>query len=134
MDSDRINWKYVVLTKKENDGKIYIEKIMKGLSTRWGRQKNSKSFEPQASACLLVGLRKKNLGKIKFKKIQVLYSHNTTIQIYRYREMRNTDDSPLFRYETFINFLTSFSTRGERDTIFTMLTVLSDPTNALRIP
>ena len=49
--------------------------------------------------------------------------------------IRNTDDSSLFRYETFINFLTfSFLTRGERDTIFTMLTVLSDPANALRIP
>ena len=34
-----------------------------------------------------------------------------------------------FRYETFITFLTfKFSTRGERDTIFTMLTVPSDPT------
>ena len=43
--------------------------------------------------------------------------------------MRNTDDSPLFRYETFIHFLTfSFSTRGERDTIFTMLTVPTSPT------
>ena len=35
----------------------------------------------------------------------------------------------LFRYETFITFLTfRFSTRGERVTIFTMLTVPSDPT------
>ena len=35
----------------------------------------------------------------------------------------------LFRYETFITFLTfRFSTRGERDTIFTMLTVPSCPT------
>ena len=59
----------------------------------------------------------------------MLYSHNTTIQIYRCREIRNTDDSPLFRYETFINFLTfSFSTRGERDTIFTKLTVPTSPT------
>ena len=34
-----------------------------------------------------------------------------------------------FRYETFITFLTfRLSTRGERDTIFTMLTVLSEPT------
>ena len=33
-----------------------------------------------------------------------------------------------FRYETFITFLTfRFSTRGERDTIFTMLTVPSNP-------
>ena len=42
----------------------------------------------------------------------------------------------LFRYETFINFFFTFtfSTRGERDTIFTMLTVSSDPTNARRIP
>ena len=32
-----------------------------------------------------------------------------------------------FRYETFITFLTfRFSTRGEKDTIFTMLTVPSD--------
>ena len=64
-----------------------------------------------------------------------MYSHNPTIQIYRCREIRNTDDSPLFRYETFIQLLDfSFSTREERDTIFTMLTVLSDPTNALRSP
>ena len=49
--------------------------------------------------------------------------------IYWCREIWNTDDSPLFRYETFINFLTfSFSTRGERDTIFTMLTVPTSPT------
>ena len=35
----------------------------------------------------------------------------------------------LFRYETFIHFLTfSLSTRGERDTIFTILTVLTSPT------
>ena len=34
------------------------------------------------------------------------YSHNPTIQRYRYREIRNTDDSPLFRYEMFIYFLT----------------------------
>ena len=41
---------------------------------------------------------------------------------------------PLFRYETFIKFLTLvFSHVEEGDTIFTMLTVLSDPTNALRI-
>ena len=64
----------------------------------------------------------------------LLYSHDTTIQIYRCREMRNTDDSSLFRYETFINFLTLVFLHKERDTIFTMLTVLSDPTNALRIP
>ena len=38
--------------------------------------------------------------------IYVLFSHNTIIQIYKCREIRNTDDSPLFRYETFINFLT----------------------------
>ena len=36
----------------------------------------------------------------------MLYSHDTNIQIYRCREIRNTGDSPLFRYETFINFLT----------------------------
>ena len=48
-----------------------------------------------------------------------LYSHDITIQIYKCREIRNTDDSPLFRYETFITFLTfSFSTRGETDTNF----------------
>ena len=41
---------------------------------------------------------------------------------------RNTNDS-WFRYKTFITFLTfRFSTRGERDTIFIMLTVPSDPT------
>ena len=66
--------------------------------------------------------------------LSVLYSHNTTIQIYRCREIQNTDNSPLFRYETFINFLTLVFRHKERDTIFTMLTVLSDPTNALRIP
>ena len=45
---------------------------------------------------------------------------------------QNTDDSPLFRYETFIPFLTfSFSTRGERDSIFTMLTV---PTSSFSQP
>ena len=54
------------------------------------------------------------------------------IQLYKYTdadEIRNIDDSLLFRYETFINFLTfSFSTRGERHTIFTMLTVPTSPT------
>ena len=35
--------------------------------------------------------------------------------MYWCREIRNTDDSPLFRYETFINFLTRFFTRGERE-------------------
>ena len=45
------------------------------------------------------------------------------------RNIRNTDDTPLFRYETFIYSLTFiFSTRGERDTIFTMLTVPTSPT------
>ena len=48
----------------------------------------------------------------------VLYSHDTTIQIYRCREIRNTDDSPLFRYETFINFLTLVFRHEERDTQF----------------
>ena len=48
--------------------------------------------------------------------------------------IRNPDESPLFRYETFINFLTLVFRHEERDTIFTMLSVLSDPTNALRIP
>ena len=43
--------------------------------------------------------------------------------------IRNTDDSPLFRYKTSIYFLTfSFSTRGERDTISTMVTVPTLPT------
>ena len=32
--------------------------------------------------------------------------HIHPCKIYRCREIRNTDDSPLFRYETFINFLT----------------------------
>ena len=32
------------------------------------------------------------------------------------------------------SWLLGFSTRGERDTIFTMLTVPTDPTNARRIP
>ena len=48
----------------------------------------------------------------------MLYSHNTTIQIYRCREIRNTDDSPLFRYETFINFLTLVFRHEERETQF----------------
>ena len=49
----------------------------------------------------------------------LLYSHDTTIQIYRCREIRNTDDSPLFRYETFINFMTfSFSTREQRHNFY----------------
>ena len=46
----------------------------------------------------------------------LLYSHNTTIQIYRCREIRNADDSPLFRYETFINFLTLVFRHEERET------------------
>ena len=46
----------------------------------------------------------------------VLYSHNTTIQIYRCREIRNTDDFPLFRYKTFINFLTLVFRHEERET------------------
>ena len=61
--------------------------------------------------------------------LHMLYSHNTAIQIYRCREIRNTDDSLLFRYEMFINFLTfSFLTQGERDIIFTMLPVPTSPT------
>ena len=45
------------------------------------------------------------------------------------KNTRKTDDSRLFWYETFITFLTFwFSTQGERDTIFTMLTVPSDST------
>ena len=44
-------------------------------------------------------------------------------------EIRNTDDTLLFRYETFIHFITfSLSIRGERHTIFTMLTVPTSPT------
>ena len=46
---------------------------------------------------------------------QVLYSNDTTIQIYRCREIRNTDDYPLFRYETFINFLTLVLRHEERE-------------------
>ena len=45
----------------------------------------------------------------------MLYSHNTTIQIYRCREIQNTGDSPLFRYETFINFLTLVFPHEEKD-------------------
>ena len=45
----------------------------------------------------------------------MLCGHNT-IQIYRYREIRNTGDSPLFRYETFINFLTLVFRHEERET------------------
>ena len=50
----------------------------------------------------------------------VLYSHDTITQIYRCREIRNTDDSPLFRYETFINFLTLVfrHEESERETQF----------------
>ena len=46
----------------------------------------------------------------------MLYSHDTTIQIYRCRDIRSTDDSPLFRYGTFINFLIFlfFDTRREK--------------------
>ena len=50
--------------------------------------------------------------------VQLLYSHNPTIQIYRCREIRNTDDSPLFRYGTFINFLTLVFRHEERETQF----------------
>ena len=46
----------------------------------------------------------------------LLYSHGTTIQIYRCREIRNTNDSPLFRYETFINFLGLVFRYEERET------------------
>ena len=71
----------------------------------------------------------------------MLHSHNITLQIYKniqMREMFTCIGIPkfakhwrlsLFRYETFITFMTfRFSTRGERDTIFPMLTVPSDPT------
>ena len=46
---------------------------------------------------------------------KVSYSHNATIQIYWCREIWNTDDSPLFRYETFINFLTLVFLHEERE-------------------
>ena len=46
----------------------------------------------------------------------ILYRHNTTIQIYRCREIRNTGDSPLLRNETLINFLTLISRHEERET------------------
>ena len=36
-------------------------------------------------------------------------------KIYRCREIRNTDDSPLFRYETIINFLTLVFRHEERE-------------------
>ena len=49
---------------------------------------------------------------------ELLYSHNTIIQIYRCREIWNTDDSPLFRYETFINFLTLVFRHKEREAQF----------------
>ena len=45
-----------------------------------------------------------------------MYSHNTTIQIYRCREIRNTENSPLFRYATFMNFLTLVFRHEERET------------------
>ena len=48
--------------------------------------------------------------------MNVAYSHNTTVQIYRCREIRNTDDSPLFRYKRFINFLTLVFRHEERET------------------
>ena len=51
--------------------------------------------------------------------IYMLHNHDTTTQIYRYREIRNTDDFPLFRYLAFIYFLTfSFSAREERDNFY----------------
>ena len=39
-------------------------------------------------------------------------------KIYWCREIRNTDDSPLFRYETFINFLNLVCRHEERETQF----------------
>ena len=46
------------------------------------------------------------------------------------RKTRNTDDSLGSGTKLLLPSLSlGFSTRGERDTIFTMLTVLSDPTN-----
>ena len=53
-------------------------------------------------------------------------SHDSTIQIYRCREIRNTDDSPLFRYETFITSWLFW--HEERETIFIMLNVPTSPT------
>ena len=46
----------------------------------------------------------------------MLCSHNTTVQIYGRREIRKTDNSPLFRYEMFINFLTLVFRREKRET------------------
>ena len=57
-------------------------------------------------------------GDLQFILPQMLYSHNTTIRIYRCREIRNTDDSPLFKYETFIYFLTLLFRHEERETQF----------------
>ena len=54
-----------------------------------------------------------------------------------HRNTKNTKHWRLswFRYETFITFFKfRFSTQGERGTIFTMLTVSSDPTNARAQP
>ena len=50
-------------------------------------------------------------------------------KIYRCREIWNADDSPLFRYETFIYFLTLVFRHEERErhTIFTMLTIPTSP-------
>ena len=66
----------------------------------------------------------------KIGPIQICVKYTTIHKnIHRHRNLkniRNTDDS---RYETFITFLTfRFSTRGEGDTIITMLTVPSNPT------
>ena len=60
----------------------------------------------------------------------MLYSHDTTIQIYKCREIPKYWRLSLVRvrnvYKLFLTF--SFSTRGEKDTIFTMLTVPTSPT------
>ena len=49
---------------------------------------------------------------------KVLYNYNTTIQIYRCREIQNTDDSPLFRNKMVIYFLTLVFRHKERETQF----------------
>ena len=59
------------------------------------------------------------VSKVMLIIMSLLYSHYTTIQICRCREIRNTEDSPLFRYKMFINFLTLvFSIRGERNNFY----------------
>ena len=59
----------------------------------------------------------------------VLYTIHIQLQNTQYIYRRTL----LYRYERFINFLTSVHRNEERDTIPTMLTIFSDPTNAQRI-